>query len=214
MASYEQEIKERINNNEPLPSKLEYSLVKYFWQANPLLKSNKTSIPRYLRTLPVLRNFSDTELKLLSNSLHFRTFDNGEKIFKQGDVGVGFYFIFSGNVDVIVEQDIDSKKISESMRHVVALDRQDYFGELSLLQENSVRNASAIAQNSCELLGIFKPDLENLINTYPIVATKLLQSVSVIIANRLFSITKEVRNLKFKIKQLEKSNEELIREQK
>ncbi|PIK14240.1 cyclic nucleotide-binding domain-containing protein [Halobacteriovorax sp. JY17] len=197
-----------IETSKELPPKLDIPILKYFWQSNPLFTSNKNSIPRFLRKIKVLENFSDYELRLLSKALHLRQFSDGETIFNQNDIGVGFYFIFSGRVDIIVE---DDQRVSDSsneskLNHVVSLDKMDYFGELALLQQQSVRNATALARESCQLLGIFKPDLENLINTNPTIATKLLQAVSIITANRLFSVTNEVRRLKFKIKQLESQN--------
>ena len=70
-----------------------------------VFSSNKNSIPKFLRRIKVLENFSDNELRLLSNSLHLRQFDDGEVIFKQNDNGVGFYFIYGGRVDIIVEND-------------------------------------------------------------------------------------------------------------
>ncbi|CBW28109.1 putative cyclic nucleotide-binding protein [Halobacteriovorax marinus SJ] len=201
-----------IETSKELPPKLDIPILKYFWQSNPLFTSNKNSIPRFLRRIKVLENFSDNELRLFSKALHLRQFADGEVIFKQTDIGVGFYFIYSGRVDIIVENDQTVDDTNDSkVNHVVSLDKMDYFGELALLQQQSIRNATAIARESCQLLGIFKPDLENLINTNPTIATKLLQAVSIITANRLFSVTNEVRRLKYKIKQLElesaKSNE-------
>ena len=203
--SFEKEISE----DGKLPPKLDIPVLKYFWQSNPLFSANKNSIPRFLRRIKVLENFSDNELRILSKSMHLRQFTDGEKVFKQNDVGVGFYFIYTGRVDIIVEDEQlihDEDKRSPKLNHVVSLDKMDYFGELALLQVNSVRNASAIARESCQLLGIFKPDLEHLIDSSPTVATKLLQAVSIITANRLFSVTNEVRRLKYKVKQLEKLN--------
>ncbi|EQC52083.1 hypothetical protein, partial [Bacteriovorax sp. DB6_IX] len=57
------------------------------------------------------------------------------------------------------------------------------------------------------LLGFFKPDLDAMIHEKPVVASKLLQSVSLIVANRLYSVTQEVRRLKDRIQQLEVENE-------
>lgn len=195
-----------VSSNPDVAPKLDIPILKYFWQANPLFSSNRNSIPRFLRRVKALENFTDNELRILSSSMHLRTFANGEKIFNQNDVGVGFYLIYTGRVDIIVEdnQIIDDDIKSPKLNHVVSLDKMDYFGELALLQQNSVRNASAIARESCQVLGIFKPDLENLIDTNPTIATKLLQAVSIITANRLFSVTNEVRRLKFKVRDLEK----------
>ncbi|MBT3584165.1 MAG: cyclic nucleotide-binding domain-containing protein [Halobacteriovoraceae bacterium] len=199
MDSFEKEVKDKFDESNQLPEKIDISMAKYFWQANPLVGRKEDSIPKYLRKVNVLKNFSDNELRVLSTFMHTRDFSDKEVIFKQTDLGMGFYFIFSGMVDVIVE-DEGSKDSNSDL--ILTLEKYDYFGELALLQENSVRNATVISREGCQLLGIFKPDLDHLIHSDPVVATKLLQSVSVIIANRLFSLTKEVRELKFKISQL------------
>lgn len=199
--SYENEISEKIKNEETLPEKLDISMLKYFWQANPLSSRKGDNIPKYLRNIEVLKNFSDNELRILSQSLHLRSFENKETIFKQHDLGVGFYFIYMGNVDVIV--DSNNKEEVEGSNYLLSLEKYDYFGELALLQENSSRNATVVSRGTTELLGLFKPDLDLLINNHPIVSAKLLQSISLIIANRLFSVTREVRELKYKLSQLD-----------
>ena len=206
MGSYEKEVKDLIKENKPLPSKLDITLVEYFWQANPFFASKKDSIPRFLRKVEVLKNFTDNELRIFSRYMHLRTFADGERVFQQNDLGVGFYFIFGGRIDIVVGESVE--KGEEHERHIVSLDRGDYFGEMALLQEQSVRNASAVSVETTQLIGLFKPDLENMMADYPLIATKLLQAISVIIATRLFSLTKEVRRLKHKIKVLKNERDE------
>lgn len=206
MGSYEKEVKDMIEKGGELPKKLDIPVLKYFWQSSPLAHGQVHSIPRFLRKITVLKNFTENELRLLSKYMHVRKFSENEAIFRQGDLGIGLYFIYSGHVDVIVEQEIALSPTEEELpraRHVLSLEKFDYFGELALLQDDGERNATVLAREGCMLLGIFKPDLDELTNDYPVVATKLLQSISIIITNRLFSITLEVRNLKYKIAQLE-----------
>lgn len=204
--SYEKSVQENVDNRKELPQKLDISLLKYFWQSGPLSGNKGDNIPKFLRKIEVLKNFSDNELRILSQSLHIRNFSDQEVIFRQKDTGIGLYFVFNGQVDVIVESDDRvSDKTQENI--IITLDRGNYFGELALLQEVSIRNATAIAREKTQLLGIFKPDVENLIEAYPTVATKLLQSISVIIANRLFSVTQELKRMKHKIKTLEAERE-------
>ena len=111
---------------------------------------------------------------------------------------------------------IKNKKAGNEERSTlnILLEQGDYFGELALLQQNSIRSATVVAQNSAQLLGIFKPDMDELISRHPVVATKLLQSVSMIIAHRLFSLTEEMSRLQTKILQLEheRDNTKVIRE--
>lgn len=199
--SYENEINEKVNNKEKLPKKLDIPMLKFFWQTNPLSSVKDGNIPRFLRKIEVLKNFSENELRILSKFMHLRNFENNEKIFKQHDLGVGFYFIYTGNVDVTVESEESS---GDKTNFILSLNKFDYFGELALLQDNSFRNATVTSRGATELLGIFKPDIETLISENPIVAAKLLQSVSMIIANRLFSVTREVRELNLKLSHLKK----------
>lgn len=205
--SYEKEIQDRIENKKILPEKLEISVLRYFWQSNPILGKKRDSIPRFLRKLEVFSNFSENEQRILAKYFHLRKFTAGELIFKQGELGVGFYLIYSGYADIIFESSEEESNGPDRSKHIITLEKSDYFGELALLQEMSIRNASAISRQGCELLGIFKPDVEELINQYPVIAAKLLQSVSLIVANRLFSLTKEVQELKYKIFALEKDTD-------
>lgn len=214
MSSYERDIHNRIKYKKGLPVKLDIPLLKYLWQANPLTGNRKKTIPKYLRNIEALKNFNDNELRILSKYLHSRTFGNDEVVFKQFDIGVGFYFIYSGSVDIIAEQDSSTAvQLDENdeipPKVILTLEEFDYFGELALLRDNSTRSATVIAKNPTELLGLFKPDMEDLISDHPVVGTKLLQSISVIIANRLFSVTDEVGRLKTRLSQLEQKYEEL-----
>ncbi len=202
---YEESIKRDIEQGNDLPKKLDIGTIKYFWLASPLVAGKKNSIPKFLRNLDILRNFSDHELKILSSYLHLRSFEKGEIIFKQNDLGIGFYFIYSGHLDVVIEDEDSPDK--DATKYVLSLERRDYFGELALLQEKSVRSATIISKDNSQLLGFFKPDLEELIKFHPVIATKMLQTVASIVTTRLYSITKEVASMKLKINQLEKMNE-------
>ncbi len=203
--SYESQQRTNINRDEDGPEKLHIATLKYFWLSNPRLSTGK-NIPKFLRSIPVLGNFTDNELRILSRHMHHRTFGDGEVIFKQNDVGFGFYFIYGGHVDIVAanrEDDFDSTNDQDFTR-LLTLEAGEYFGELALLQEHSLRNASALSRGGCELLGIFKPDVDQLIAHNPVVGAKLLQSVSQIIAHRFYSLSREVRELKFRLMQLEK----------
>lgn len=213
MGSYEKGINDKIDNKSPLPDKLDIGTLQYFWQANPLFGKSRDTIPRYLRDQLVFKDFSDNELRILSKFIHIRTFEPQELIFDQGDPGVGFYLIFTGHVEIFAKDSIDDLSIKEIKendltgpyieRHVTLLEKNDYFGELAILQDDSFRTASAVAKDATVLLGIFKPDIEDLINRNPIVGAKFLQAISVIVVNRFASITKEFKILKYKLKKLE-----------
>ncbi len=224
--SYEENVRKMKETGEPIPGKLDISVLKYFWQRSPLSGRQTRKAPNFLRGLEVLKNFTDNELRIFSKLLHMRTFNAGEVVFKQDDIGFGFYFIFSGHLTIVVrridevedrrlDEVVSSEKLlvnddlgGEKLVTVASLEKGDYFGELALLQGHSVRSASAIAKNSCVLYGMFKPDVEELINYHPVIGAKLLQSISLIVANRHTSITNEIQALKYKLYQLETNAKE------
>ena len=202
--SYEKSEIEKMKRGEHMTPRLDFSTFKYLWQSSPL-SLQKKSIPKFLREIPIFKNFSDNELRILSKFFHLRSFGVDEKVFIQGDPGVGFYLLYSGEVDIFVT-DIaaDDKKDDPELDYILTLEQGDFFGELGLLQNNSIRSATVNTRVPTELLGIFKPDLEELITHYPNVGSRLLQSLSSIVTQRLFSLTNEIKKLKIKLVNCEK----------
>lgn len=197
--SYEKEVKETGTDKQELTKKIDLSMMKYLWMANPLSGAKKDSIPKFLRNIELLKNFSDNELRIVAKYLHNRKFAEGEVVFRAGEIGIGFYFIFSGTIE-LSHDDLDSEINSEKF---LTLEEFSYFGELALLQDGNQRTATAIARNKCELVGMFKPDLDNLIVRHPVIAAKFIQSISIALADRLFFLTQEASKMYKRIKQLE-----------
>lgn len=181
-------------------------ILQYFWNASPLSRNRKNSLHNFLRSIKVLDKLTDYELRLLSQFLHQREFEANEQIFHQGDRGFGFYFIYTGAIEIYLEKKSEAAEKKE--HHIVNLLQGQYFGELALLDEQDVRNASARAKQNSTLFALFRPDLEELLERYPVVAAKLLQSISLIITKRFIGTANEVQILKDKIKRLELEKDE------
>ena len=177
--------------------RIEISALKYFWSSSVLVGRKVKNIPKFLREIEVFKHFSENELRILSKFLHLRDFVAEEMIVKKGDKGIGFYLIYSGEVKVFNEE--------EENLGGAYLDEGDYFGELALLQDLNIRSASIIAKSKVSLLGLLKPDLEDLISTHPKVAAKLIQSLSIIVSNRLNSAVEEVIFLRKKLHDIERN---------
>lgn len=202
--TYEEMSKEAAKNSENFKKdRISTPIIQYFWNASPLSRNRKNSLHGFLRNIKVLSKLTDFEIRLLSQFLHEREFDANEDIFHQGDRGFGFYFVYSGAIEIYLEEKTNSGEIIED--HIVNLLQHQYFGELALLDDNDVRNASARAKQQSTLLALFRPDLEELIERHPIVAAKLLQAISLIITKRFIGTANEVQILKEKIKRLEEN---------
>ncbi len=200
MGSYESEVKEAHRKGDKVDGKVDVTFIKYFCQNLPSM-SKKDNLPYFFKKVSLLNTFTDTELWHLSKFLHRRNFNPEEIIFKQGDSGYGFYFIFDGAVKVFT--DLDNKKTTEHGDFIIELEKYQYFGEMGLLEEFNRRSATVIASEKTVLMGIFKPDLEDLIENYPVVGAKFLREISLVMATRMGQISDEFIKLKKRNAELE-----------
>lgn len=79
----------------------------------------------FLKDVPILKVLSNTERSKLADALSSEIYHKGDKIVNEGEQGENFYFIESGNCNVIKE--------GEGV--VAKLGKGDYFGELALLND-------------------------------------------------------------------------------
>ena len=197
----EKELTEKMLRGDETGDRLDISLLRYLWDASPLsFFSSKESYHQFFKEMSVLSHFSDNEVRLFTKFLHRREFQKNEIIFKQGDTGYGLYFIFSGSVKILAN-DYSTDDFQGEL--VVKLEKQQYFGEMGLLEEYNRRSATALAAENTILLGIFKPDLERMLELYPVVGAKFLRETALLMSNRMGQLTREIVELKKRVKELE-----------
>lgn len=105
-----------------------------------------------LRGVSLFAKLSDKDLKRLAKNLNERTFQPGHEITAEGDEGVGFFLIDSGEVSV-----------SRGGEHVRKLGPGDYFGEMALIDQRP-RSATVTADTEVRCHGMtawsFRPFVE------------------------------------------------------
>lgn len=134
-------------------------------------------------------DLSSKQLKFVTNIVHLRKFRTSEVVFHQGEVGVGMYIIASGHVNITVEETISDKNKSPHGIIITKLVSGDFFGELSLVEENGRRSATAIAGEDTSLIGFFKPDLLEILERRPGIGVKIALRLGEVIGGRLKETT-------------------------
>jgi CRP/FNR family transcriptional regulator, cyclic AMP receptor protein len=155
-----------------------------------------------LRQTIIFSSLSRRELAFLRSTCHVRAFKAGEAVFRQGEIGVGMYVILSGALDISVDPrggDEDAMAISQL---VTQLKAGDFLGELSLIEENSRRTATAIAAEETRLIGFFKPDLLEILERQPAMGVKILLRLCEVLGRRLKETTTRISELKFDIQRM------------
>ena len=102
------------------------------------------------------------------------------------------YIIASGHVNITVEEARADKNKSPHGIIITKLVSGDFFGELSLVEENGRRSATAIAEEDTSLIGFFKPDLLKILERRPGIGVKIALRLGEVIGRRLKETTVRV----------------------
>jgi len=150
------------------------------------------SLDNVLKKVPFFRELKKGELRDFRRIIHQRYYKKNEIIFYEGEPGVGMYVIEQGKIGIYKNFDEHSKE------ELASLFPGEFFGEMALLDE-SPRSATAVALENSTILGLFRPDLFDLINRNPRLGIKILLRLSQMIAERLRLSNNENQELRQKL---------------
>jgi CRP/FNR family cyclic AMP-dependent transcriptional regulator len=107
-----------------------------------LAKESEQALLEKLHSVPLFSGLKDKQLKSILKSGKQQAFQEGQVIVGQGEVGVAFYLILDGKVEV-----------RRKGRVMAKLGSGNFFGEMSLL-DSSPRSSDvvAVAPTTCLLL--------------------------------------------------------------
>ncbi len=119
-----------------------------------------------LTRVPIFSDLDRKERERIAASMKQRTFKAGDAVTSEGQSGIGFFVIESGEATVTVGGDQRRR-----------LGPGDYFGEVALLNE-SPRTATITADTELRCFGLTSWEFRPLVETHSSIAWKLLQAMS------------------------------------
>lgn len=148
------------------------SLVRWF--VDPQFAQKK----QFLRSLDIFRALRDRELGHLVQSLHSRTYREGEVIFVSGDIGRALFILETGAVEL-------TRPASGGKPHVLyRLKPGDVFGEMALL-ESLPRTATATAIEKSRLHLLYKSKLDALLHAEARIGVSIMSHLARLLSARL-----------------------------
>lgn len=99
-----------------------------------------------------------------------REYSKGEYIVKQGESGLGLFFITSGRVKVEIDRN-GAKAV------VAQLQSEDFLGELSII-DNKPRSANVICLEDTSCLLLTRDSFSKLINKYPDISIQMARALA------------------------------------
>ena len=120
-----------------------------------------------LRQLQLFSTLSRPELRVVDGLLHERRFLKGEIVFDQGEEGQTLHVVVAGRVLLCRQGEPEAGRVK-------VVEAGGMFGELALLIENAPRALQARADEDCVLASLARGDLESLLDTHAVIASKIL----------------------------------------
>lgn len=140
-----------------------------------------------LRAIPLFQDLTERELQRVKTLLHERHYEAGEVVFREGQTGAGMYILQRGGVDIVL------RLADGSEQRAVSLVERQFFGELALL-ESSPRTATAVVTKPSVLLGLFQPDLEQLVERNAKLGAKVVWNLARMTGLRLRELSNLMRS--------------------
>lgn len=101
---------------------------------------------------------------------YLRTFESGEYVFREGDLGTEMYILQEGEVEIL-------KRVNDVEERLAGLGKGDFFGEMAVL-EDLPRTASARAATDCTAIEIDGSTFDQMLRTKPEIAVRIMRKLS------------------------------------
>jgi len=120
----------------------------------------------FLKKVEIFAQLKDEYLAGIAQSLREKGFQEGDVVFKQGDIGRSMYIITSGKVE-----------INAAGKVLAILEKGDFFGEMSVL-DLEPRSATAVAAEPTVLLSIDQHELFELMREEVEIAYGIIRMIT------------------------------------
>lgn len=148
---------------------------------------------KILRECPIFSGLSSSEIKTSLGISHIREYTAGEKIFSEDTVGLCFYIIAKGRVEIISDVAAPSKPAV-----LKEYTEGAFFSEVHLFTELN-HTVSCVAKELTRLIIFTKPDFQSFIKINPRTGNKLLMNFLEFMGQQIELLYKENKEMNEKL---------------
>jgi CRP/FNR family transcriptional regulator, cyclic AMP receptor protein len=128
-------------------------------------------IAEFIGKVPLFRDLKAGQIEKIAKRMRERDYVGGDVIVEQGVMGIGLFIMVRGTARVI-------RSLGDGTnRELDTLERFDFFGELSLLDDH-VRTASVVANDAVKCLVLAKLDFLDELDDEPEMAVPMLKELA------------------------------------
>lgn len=148
------------------------------WLKQSLIDPEFRRKREFLKQVSLFQDLSRREFGALFQCLVARQYHAGEVLCREGDIGRALFILEEGEVDVY------RKGADGESRKIAALQSGDYFGEISLIDEQP-RTATVTAVGKVRAYLLYKTEIDKLLHEAPRIAAAIMTHLAALLAVRL-----------------------------
>ncbi|MBI4370581.1 MAG: cyclic nucleotide-binding domain-containing protein [Elusimicrobia bacterium] len=138
-----------------------------------------------LSQIPILQGLNATQLARVLSMLYHRTYQEGEAIFNEGEIGRALFIIETGKV-ALTKKDVQGRS-----QHLATLESGDFFGEMALLEEMP-RSAAAVAREQSSLFLMYKSSLDAFVLVHPDIGALISSALAKLMSGRVRMLSEKL----------------------
>lgn len=165
-----------------------------------------------LARIPFFTALPPEELDRLMSELAVVNLNSGDILFHEGDPGEHLYVVVSGELEILMAPGMENELILN------ILHEGEYLGEMSLIQPDGLRTASARAHGDVVLLSMSRDQFGGLLQRHPELATSMVSVLSQRLDNTNVAtfrdLTEKNRQLQQAFDELKAAQEQLIEKER
>lgn len=139
---------------------------------HPRADARAREIVNTLQQVTAFALCSTGTLHEVAESVHRRTYRRGEHLYYEGDPGLGLFVVEQGRIQLVVENAAENTRTE-----LCQIGPYEMCGAISILGDFR-RLETAQALTEAQVLGFFRPDLNNLTKRNPLAGTEVITRLS------------------------------------
>lgn len=124
----------------------------------------------------LFEGLSNDELGPFAAKSQLHTYQEGQEITREGELGTGLYIVTKGTVDIV------AKRGTADETHIATTGEGGFFGDMALVLEHP-RSATVVAKEFTECLVLTRWDFKDIALDHPKVIWNMLEIVAHRLAN-------------------------------
>jgi len=153
----------------------------------------------YFKNVSLFKDLNEQQIKTLIKIMHREHFAADSFIMREGEKGSKLYILLSGEVAItkslILPQWIQNAQKSEKALIRLSEKQYPFFGEMSMFDEHSAREASIRALRPCEMVSMEKKALQAILEKNPQTGRVVYYNIARELVQRLRKANRDILKL-------------------